>query len=208
MKKEYIKIDKDGIPVFPLYSAVLDDELDEIPENFKIAWAYQYDIDSVRYPVYSFENECWIEGADEVTLLDAAKVDKMNQLRSLCSQQILGYFSVPINGTIYLFSCDQEAQINFEKSDRALEKGRLTHVPWTCYTTEGQVTRVVLDAVTFEQVYIAHLAHIQGSIVRLRDVYQPLVMSAESIAELGGITWDDAIEGTSLSQQSMGMSEI
>jgi hypothetical protein len=121
--------------------------------------------------------------------IDRAKEDKEHELNSKCNSTILGRFSCVVNDETYHFSNDMEAQANFEKCDRAFEKGRLTEIPWTAYDTDGNVVRVVLTQETLEQVYLAHLYHIQSSIAKFRDVLMPQVLAATTVEEVEAIKW-------------------
>lgn len=118
------------------------------------------------------------------------KKKKMEELNRKCEEAILGKFSAPYNGNTYYFSCDMEAQSNFEKVDRAFEKGRITEIGWTAYDSNGDVTRLLLTSESFEPIYIRHLEHIQGNISKFRDFITPLVMSATTLTDINDIQWN------------------
>lgn len=120
---------------------------------------------------------------------DRTKNDKIQELNADCNRAILGKFLCDVNGVTYYFSNDMEAQANFEKCDRAFEKGRLTEVVWTVYTLEGEVARIIMTYSDFENVYIKHLEHIQNNISRFRDFLMPLVEGATSEEEIKSIQW-------------------
>ncbi|QIW88692.1 hypothetical protein P59_095 [Bacillus phage P59] len=119
----------------------------------------------------------------------AAKQEKNRELDAICKATILGRFPAIVDGVEYFFSNDIEAQANFEKLDKAFDKGFLTAIPWTCYDAEGGVHRIVLTAETFPVVYFAHLNHIQGNIAKYRDILQPMVAEATE-DELKNIQWE------------------
>jgi len=135
---------------------------------------------------------------NDSVLLNNVKSNKIKELDQLCQQEILGKFVFQVNGIDYSFSCDMEAQANFEKVDRAFERQRITEIGWTCYDPEGKVVRVVVDSEIFEQLYVAHLTHIQSNIAKFRDYLQQIVESVtieasgsveQAIAEVNSIRW-------------------
>jgi len=136
---------------------------------------------------YKYENGQLVK--DDSFLLDKMREDKLNSLTADCNKTIIGRFSHIINGKTYFFSNDMEAQSNFEKADRAFEKGRFTEVSWTCYNEDGDVCRLVFTAETFEELYVKHLEHIQYNVSKFRDVLMPQVDNAETIEELESIVW-------------------
>lgn len=120
--------------------------------------------------------------------LQAYQSNKMKELGQKCNESIMGRFSVELNGVVHDFSCDLEAQSNFEKADRAFEKGRTTLEVWTAYVN-GEVVRVDLDSVNFEIVYLAHLNHIKNNVAKLRDTLMPQVYAATTPEEVEAISW-------------------
>jgi hypothetical protein len=126
---------------------------------------------------------------NEETHLRLARNSKMRKLKVACDEAILGRFTATVAGVEYQFSCDNEAQKNFEKLDRAFEKGRITEEKWTAYDSDGNVVRLTLDAMKFESVYVAHLYHISGNVSKLRDDLGPKVNAAQSLDELSTVIW-------------------
>lgn len=120
--------------------------------------------------------------------INAYRANKMRELGEACNKTILGRFSAELNGKVYEFSCDLEAQSNFEKADRAFEKGRTTLESWTAYENE-KVVRVDLDQTSFEIVYLAHLNHIKNNVSKLRDNLMVKVNTAETPEEIEAINW-------------------
>jgi hypothetical protein len=121
--------------------------------------------------------------------LDRAKEDKIKELNGLCTNTIYGRFTANIDGVNYLFSNDSEAQANFDKCDRAFEKGYMTEIQWTAYNEAGEVVRVTINPTNFPAFYMAHLNHIQGNISRFRDELMPLVENATTVEEVENINW-------------------
>lgn len=126
---------------------------------------------------------------NEQLQLELAQQSKIAELDQRCEEAILGRFSVELDGVVYAFSNDREAQANFDKCDNSFARGRITEIPWTAYDPDGNVRRIVLDAVKFEKVYVAHLEHIQGNIAKFRDFLEPLVVGAAGVDEVNLIQW-------------------
>lgn len=131
---------------------------------------------------------------DDSALLDIKKQAKIRRLVDDCNKTILGRFSAMVNGVTYMFSCDMEAQANFEKLDKAFKDGTMaemgmTSIGWTAYDADGSVVRLDLTYELFRPVYINHLLHIQNNISKLRDFLEPLVANATTVEEIESITW-------------------
>lgn len=124
--------------------------------------------------------------------LEELKQEKLAELSRRCNQTIIGKFSFDYNGVTYYFSCDTEAQSNFEKVDRAFDKARMTEINWTSYDVGGNAVRLTFDKASFEGLYLAHLNHIQSNISKLRDVLMPIVLEATA-DELNAVTWDGEV---------------
>jgi hypothetical protein len=177
--RQVVRIDSDGFFIEPVI--LKDDDL--TPE------------DCVEEPIEEsfflprWYDGLWVEGKSIEVILEHEKTLKIKELNTACNLTILGRFSLIRDGATYFFSNDMEAQANFEKCDRAFEKGRITAIPWTCYDGEGSVVRLDFDAESFEPLYIAHLTHIQNNIAKFRDELMPQVLAATSIEEVRTIQW-------------------
>lgn len=125
----------------------------------------------------------------DINTIDKARANKRDELNYMCSETILGRFSSVVDGVTYYFSNDQEAQANFDKADRAFDKGLMTEISWTAYDGDGNVVRLVFNQATFEPLYMSHLTHIQDNISKFRDFLMPLVNSATTMEELEAISW-------------------
>lgn len=158
------------------------------PTDVKVELSEDDDFFKSRPRIYTFSDGQLIK-SEELTLRKA-KENKGRDLSALCEISILGRFPVTLNGETYYFSNDMKAQSNFEKYDRALEKGRVTKINWTAYDKDGNVVRVPLNKELFEIVYLCHLEHIESNISRFRDELMPLVENAQSPEEVGKINWN------------------
>jgi hypothetical protein len=124
-------------------------------------------------------------------VLQYARDLKMVELDQKCSQAIVGRFTAMVDGVEYSFSCDEEAQKNFDKADWAFSKGNVPELPWTAYNSEGQVVRILINPDNFGPVYLAHLEHIQNNIAKFRDFLQPMVEGAEDPDEVFSVKWGE-----------------
>jgi hypothetical protein len=183
--KQIWEVDSEG-NIIDLY-LMTDDEIQKAKDEGR----FMLDLDRGKFyrPKYNHSLGQW-EETDRVGLQKTFINGKMIELSRKCNETILGKFSSQVNGVTYYFSNDMEAQANFEKCDRAFEKGRLTDIAWTCYNTNDEVVRLVLTPETFEQVYLDHLYHIQNNISKLRDFLMPMVDSSISEEDLKKITWN------------------
>lgn len=181
---EYKKIDLNTGKIIETY--VLNPESDVIPEDYIQGWG-----SSASYfdPVYDFMEKTWKESKPQEEFLQMAKEQKLQELGKECNREILGRFIARVEGVDYEFSNDIEAQMNFDKTDRAFDKGRITEIMWTCYLMDGTQTRVLLNPTNFEAVYMGHLSHVQNNIIKFRDTLQPQVISASTVEEVGNINW-------------------
>ncbi|QKE72649.1 hypothetical protein HPK19_07445 [Arthrobacter citreus] len=126
---------------------------------------------------------------DENYLFELEKQRKINELDNFCTQGILDKFTATIDGVQYQFSNSQQAQGNFDKILKAFERGYIQGLKWTAYDMEGNVVRVPINAQSMETLYVAHLTHIQNSIVKFRDILQPQVEKATTTEQLNLIVW-------------------
>lgn len=183
--KEYFKIDLETGNLLEMFPTLFDDEVDEIPSDYKLSWG-----GGLHSPRFDLTLDGWVEELTEDELLNIKRMIKLDELDDKCNQAIYGRFTYTYDdGNVYSFSCDNEAQNNFEKVDRAFEKGRMTDIDWTAYDSTGKVVRLNFTVNNFEGLYVAHLNHIQDNIKKLRDTLMPQVMQATE-DELQNIQWD------------------
>jgi hypothetical protein len=133
-----------------------------------------------------------LNDTDELTdekILEYKRQLKLDELNNACNNAILSKFPFDIDAVTYYFSHDKDAQDNFDRLDRAFEKGRTTNELWTAYDADGNVVRLSFDATSFEPLYIEHLKRITDNISKFRDVLMPQVMNATTVEEIESITW-------------------
>lgn len=124
-----------------------------------------------------------------IRTLDEVKVSKINELDNACKQATLGYFKATVDALEYSFSNDIEAQSNFKDAMWALESNKATVIKWTCYDINGDMVRLDLDLIKLSDVNIARLTHQQTQVSKFRDILEPQVNSATTIAEVELIVW-------------------
>lgn len=122
-------------------------------------------------------------------MLDNAKKLKMEELNLKCNETIVGRFLSTVDGVQYYFSCDDEAQKNFDKAKLSFMDATITDIKWTAYDLDGNVCRLMLNDTKFKPVYVDHLMQINGNISKLRDTLEPQVYAALTIEEVNGIVW-------------------
>jgi hypothetical protein len=130
---------------------------------------------------------------DELILNDA-KIRKSNELQNECNKTILGRFYAELDGVTYQFSCDNEAQKNFDKALKVFEKGWRTELLWTVYDMNGNVLRLIVRADQYAPLYMAHLDHIQYNISKFRDTLQPIVENAQTVDEVKNVTYMGGVQ--------------
>ncbi len=142
--------------------------------------------------ILSFGKYRYIDGElveDLDLVLEEVKHSKDLELNKACSESILAGFEHEIDGIVYHFSYDLEAQINFGDAITALSKELLEDVGWTV-KRDGEYARIRLNKELMEDISLTILLHKERKISRYRDELLPLVRAAETIEEVEAITWD------------------
>lgn len=180
--KNYYEIDSQGNPK-ELY-ALTDGDI--IPDNFR-----EYSL-SLFKPKWDFEKEAWVEKEDITEKLTQAKVTKRDELSLACQNHILAGFDFKINTTTYHFSYDREAQLNFQETFQMFQNDMLKTIMWTA-KLDGVHTRIVIDQITFNTLYIASLQHKQDAISRYRDILIPVLASLQTLDHIRALRWESQV---------------
>jgi hypothetical protein len=119
---------------------------------------------------------------------------KDEELNKACKEAILGRFSATVDGVLYYFSNDTEAQSNFKDARASFDDGTVDtymggSVPWTAYDETGEVVRLNLNKAQFIPVNIARMFHQQNNVSKYRDDLMKKVKMATSPPEVEAITW-------------------
>lgn len=131
----------------------------------------------------------WDEMTSPSTKLKEAKHNKIIELNQACMKDILGRFPSTVDGVIYEFSYDHEAQSNFNGSANALSRGYMTQVEWTAYDSTGKAIRILLNELKFDGVAKDALVHVNSKISRFRNDLLPQVEIATTLTEVEAVVW-------------------
>jgi hypothetical protein len=158
-------------------SSVNEIEID-VPENhevLKIPFNFKYDSGKL------------IRNTD--LALSESKKRKEMELDIECQNAILNGFDHSINGVLYHFSFDTEAQLNFQGSDRILDKGLVPSIGWS--VKRGGVTeRIEITKDIMSQLVIVILKHKDYNIRKFRELLLPKLALAQSVPEVNAINWN------------------
>lgn len=145
--------------------------------------------EGLHEPIYDHDLKEWKEGKDPSILLEMTKEIKRAELDEACNQAIINGFDHEINGVLYHFSYDAEAQINFNDGAQVLNQGLVEELLWTVYNPEGQYERIAINKEMMNDITNTIILHKQGMISRYRDELLPLVEAATTIEEVEAIKW-------------------
>lgn len=135
-------------------------------------------------------NDKYLELNKVSTPLSELQKAKLDQLDELCSQSIIKGFNHTIGTTEYLFSCSLSAQSNFQGTNTLFKDGLITETEWTVVNISlGNVERILLSQVIFDEIKLKVYQHINDNISRFRNTLQPLVESATTNEEVDSIIW-------------------
>ncbi|PGQ88276.1 DUF4376 domain-containing protein [Priestia megaterium] len=182
--KEYYEIDTSTGKWIDIH--VLDPEEDEIPDNYVLGWGGDKELFD---PMYDFTTGQWVEARDAEYILNLAKQRKDAELNDAANRAIQAGFDHEINGVIYHFSFDTEAQLNYQGAERLLSKGTVTSIDFTVFR-DNQYERIPIDAAEMEKLTLTIMMHKNRNIVKYRELLLPLVEEATTIQEVAKITWD------------------
>lgn len=181
--KEFKIVDASGVVI----DTVLLDINKPIPENHFQGWGSR----GFHEPIYDFSLKDWVESKTGDELLTQAKKSKDNELNTDCSNAILEGFEHTINGMLYWFSYDSEAQGNFRDAKDVLRDGIVTEIMWTVREggINGPYTRIPVNNTIMSDLTLVIMQHKNGKISRYRDELLPQVYNATTLAEVSAITW-------------------
>ena len=126
---------------------------------------------------------------DLTYLLEEVKQAKLDELNAACQQAILDGFTHEIDGKLYHFSFDVEAQFNFHASQTLFANGVIEDIVWTA-KLDGEYVRIIITKEIMDELTVAILRHKNGYISKYRDFLAPLVQDATTIEEVNSIQWD------------------
>lgn len=196
----YYEIDEDG---FVKRFLRLSETEKDIHPNFIKGWG-----DKVMVkPRYIKELEKWIETAKDYEIygfksMSDAKKAKDKELNQACSEAIIGGFMFEIKGIVYHFSYDQEAQINFQDTDRLFLNNNISEISWTV-RKKGEKGRIILSKKIFMSVYLEGIKHKQNCLNHLYNNLLPKVQNTESMLELESVAWGEPSQAFNIKDNSI-----
>jgi len=125
---------------------------------------------------------------DLETDLRQAKQNKDVELNQACMASILAGFDYEIGGISYHFSFDEQAQFNFQGAMTAFQSGLMQSTTWTVMQS-GEYMRIPITAEDMNGLSVAIIKHKESNISKYRDDLMPKVMAAQTVEEVGEITW-------------------
>jgi len=182
MLKQFYHVNDEG---YVLETYVLDDA--EVPPNYFEGWD-----NTIEKPKWDFEKGTWVEDRPFEDKLAEAKLKKFKELDSVCTQEILGYFTATVRDQEYLFSFDSEAQFNFNGTLSLFNAKLIDSIQWTAWQDE-KAKRITLSYEEFLLVIFPGFQHKDDKIFRLRNMLEPYLNSFTTVEEVEALTWDTEV---------------
>lgn len=184
---EVYKYDENGSYIEPVRIEANEDGTYTIPENCTEKELPQPNY----YPIFDNELSDWVETITEMELVARLSPSWIEELNAKCEATILGRFSVDLDGVMYEFSYDEQAQSRFNGTASLFNGDLITEIPWTTYLN-GERQRIVLNKELFNKVAVAALTHCNDNIIKFNDLLVQ-VNNCQSLADLEKIVWDDNV---------------
>lgn len=184
--RQYWEIDKDGKIIENYFWS--EKNLEEGIKEGRIFVDTPWN-EGMYEPRYNHTTKEWEEGKDASFILTTFKEMKKRELDQKCKEFIIQGFNHEINGILYHFSYDAEAQINFNDGSQVLNQGIITELMWTVYNPEGQYERIPINKELMNEITNTIILHKQGMISKYRDELLPQVEVATTLEEIENIVW-------------------
>ena len=186
MLKEYAQIDENG---YVLEKYVFDVENGDIlPKDCRPLWSQ-----TVRFykPRYNDVIKSWEEGAD-TTFLQAENEKIKTSMKATfskkCQESILLGFECEVDGAVYHFAYDQEAQLNFQDTYLLFENNMVNMIMWSAQKDNEKV-RLSLEKALFTKVYLTGVKHKNNCLSYYHDTLLSLLKNATTIEETKAVSW-------------------
>lgn len=189
MLKQFYQVNEEG---YITKTVVLNDEY--VPPFHFEGWG-----EGIEEPRWDFEKKCWVESRDLEEQLAEYKKRKFAELDARCSQEITGYFKAEVNGQVYDFSFDAEAQGNFMGSMTLLDRGLIDKVEWTAWQN-GEVRRIKMDRDQLTTVALTGFKHKDAKVYRLRNILEPTLNGYTSVEQVIALNWDSDVPDPSVEE--------
>lgn len=105
-----------------------------------------------------------------------------------CGVRIKEKFPCFVKMKTYLFSYDQEAQINLQDTMRLFDNNMIQDIMWTA-EVDGEKVRIRLNKEEFTLIYNESVKQKLDKISHFRDVLVPLIDAAETEEEINAVEW-------------------
>lgn len=114
---------------------------------------------------------------------------KIKLLSEDCKNDILNGFDYDLNGIVYHFSFDGEAQANFTGTVATLSAGIITTIPEWTVSENGIYKRIQMTVDEFKEVSRYALTIKDEKISKFRNTLVPQVMAATTNQEVDAVVW-------------------
>lgn len=178
---QYKEIDESG---FVIETHVLE-EWEIPPKNYIKGWGGEASFFSPKWD--AFKN-AWVEDSTRTAVLDELKKAKESELNKACSEAILAGFECEIDGLVYHFAYDQEAQLNFQDTYLLFENNMVDTIMWSAQKDNEKV-RLSLGKNLFTKVYLTGVKHKNNCLFYYHDTLLPLLQNATTIEETKNVSW-------------------
>lgn len=122
-------------------------------------------------------------------VLDKVKKEKDVELNTACQAAILAGFDLEIDGKVFHFSYDSEAQSNIQRASSAFNKNLISLKDFTVRNEQGEYQRITVDKDTMNRIEVAEINHVDSNIRMYREELLPRVMEAIEVDEVRSYVW-------------------
>lgn len=130
---------------------------------------------------------------DEKLLLDSARLEKLNELKDSCREDIIHGFDFAIEGTTYHFNYSELDQQNMIQNKYTLELGERI-IPWRGYDEEGNSYDLEIGNAQFNTMFQTAVRVKNKKLRLLHEYYPKLLNTLTDVEEIREVTWDSSIE--------------
>lgn len=156
-----------------------------LPEDYREGWKQDRQL---HKPVYDFELGDWKETETDDNLLVFAKKIRDAELNISCKAEIEAGFDLAVNGTVYHFSYDTEAQLNYQDSYQLLQDGDITEE--TLYPRlNGDKVELTVDKQTMKDILKAGSQHKRDVLKKYRQTLAKEIRDAKTVDAVKAIQW-------------------
>lgn len=122
-------------------------------------------------------------------IFEEEKRSKKEVLNKECHDSIVNGFDYAVEGIIYHFSYDVEAQTNFQETYQLFQNNVIDGIKWSA-KLDGKSVRLTFDKSGFEKLFYESVKHKQSMISKLKDEIEPALSTVSTKEELDVISWE------------------